>query len=51
MYPFMKDTLLTMGNYGKITIPQVLGVNHWYVIAGVTILFLLSFVWMEKKGL
>ena len=51
MYPFMKETLLTMGDYGKITIPQLLGVNHWYVIAGITILFLLFFVWTEKKGL
>ena len=51
MYPFMKETLLTMGDYGKITIPQLLGVNHWYVIAAVSVLILLFFAWAEKKGL
>lgn len=28
IYPLMKNTVLTWGDYGKITIPQVLGVNH-----------------------
>lgn len=27
-YPYLQKTVLTWGNYGKITIPQVLGVNH-----------------------
>src|SRR4030043_32491 len=31
-YPFFKETVLTWGNLGKITLPQVLGVNHWVVI-------------------
>jgi len=40
-----------MYDYGKITLPMLLGVNHWIVIAGVTAIFILSFMWMEKKGL
>lgn len=44
-YPFLKTTVLTWGNYGKITIPQVLGINHWFVIvvfaAGILYLFYL----------
>jgi|LSQX01.1.fsa_nt_gb uncharacterized membrane protein YedE/YeeE len=51
MYPYLQDTLLKMHDYGKITLPQLLGVNHWIVIAGVSVVFLLSFVLMEKKGL
>jgi len=51
MFPYLKDTLLKMHDYGKITLPMLLGVNHWIVIAGVSVLFILSFVWMEKKGL
>jgi len=51
MYPYLQDTLLKMHDYGKITLPQLLGVNHWIVIAGVSVIFLLSFVLMEKKGL
>jgi hypothetical protein len=50
-YPVLKMTILTWGNYGKITLPEVIGVNHWFVI----ILFiaggLLLFRWFERKGL
>jgi len=51
MFPYLQDTLLKMHDYGKITLPQLLGVNHWIVIAGVSVVFLLSFMLMEKKGL
>ena len=51
MFPYLQDTLLKMHDYGKITLPQLLGVNHWIVIAGVSVIFLLSFMLMEKKGL
>lgn len=50
-YPYLQKTVLTWGNYGKITIPQVLGVNHWFVIIPFIILTLLLFRWFEKKGL
>lgn len=50
-YPFLKQTVLTWGNLGKITLPQVLGVGHWPVI----IIFLIGtlglFYWFEKLGL
>lgn len=50
-YPIMKKTVLTWGNYSGITLPQVLGLNHWIVIlifvaGGVSL-----FIWFEKKGL
>lgn len=32
-YPWLKATVLTWGDYGKITLPQLLGVNHWLVVA------------------
>jgi hypothetical protein len=50
-YPDMKKTVLTWGDLGKITFPQVLGVNHWIIIAIVVIGGLLLFRWFEKKGL
>ena len=31
-YPLMQRTVLTWGDFGAITLPQVLGVNHWFVI-------------------
>ncbi len=40
-----------LGNLGQITLPQVLGVNHWVVIACFVVLYLLFFRWVEKKGL
>jgi len=50
-YPGMKKTFLTWGDLGKITFPQVLGVNHWIIIAIIVIGGLLLFRWFEKKGL
>lgn len=47
-YPFLRQTVLTWGNYGKITLPQILGVNHWFVIAGIVTLTLLLFYRLEQ---
>ena len=51
VYPLMKRTVLTWGDFGAITLPQMLGVNHWLVIfifvaGGIALLR-----WFEKKGL
>lgn len=50
-YPLMKQTVLTWGTLGKITLPQVLGVNHWFVIVPFIVLALALFQFIEKKGL
>ena len=50
-YPYLQKTVLTWGNYGKITIPQALGVYHWMVIIPFVILTIMLFKWFEKKGL
>lgn len=50
-YPTMKSSVLTWGDYGKITLPQLLGVNHWVVIILFVIGGLMLFRWFEKKGL
>jgi len=50
-YPALKGTVLTWGDFGKITLPQVLGINHWVVIVILLIACLLLFRWFEKKGL
>lgn len=50
-FPFLNSTVLTWGVYGKITIPGILGINHWIVIVIVIVLSLLMFRWFEKKGL
>ncbi|MDO9230653.1 MAG: YeeE/YedE thiosulfate transporter family protein [Syntrophales bacterium] len=50
-YPLMKETVLTWGNFGKITLPAALGINHWIVIVILVAVFIALFRWFEKKGL
>jgi uncharacterized membrane protein YedE/YeeE len=51
LYPQLKATVLTWGNFGKITLPQVLGINHWLIVVAMIVLALGMFRWFEKKGL
>mgnify|MGYP000943830406 CR=1 FL=1 len=51
MFPLMKATVLTWGNFGKITLPGVLGINHWIVVVVLVAAFVGLFRWFEKKGL
>lgn len=50
-YPVLKRTVLTWGDLGQITLPQVLGVNHWVVVAVLVVGGLFLFRWFERKGL
>ncbi len=50
-YPFLSKTVLTWGDFGVITIPEVLGINHWVVIAVFVTGGILLFRWFERKGL
>ncbi len=50
-YPLLKGTVLTWGNFGKITLPTALGINHWFVIIILCVAFVSLFRWFEKKGL
>lgn len=50
-YPVMKKTVLTWGDLGKITLPELLGINHWVIIVLLVIGGLFLFRWFEKKGL
>jgi len=50
-YPIIKKTILTWGDFGSITLPQVLGLNHWFVIPVFVVGALALFRWFEKKGL
>jgi hypothetical protein len=51
VYPGLKRTVLAWGDLGKITLPQVLGINHWLVIGAMFVLVLPLFWWFERKGL
>ncbi|MBE9534200.1 MAG: YeeE/YedE family protein [Proteobacteria bacterium] len=51
VYPALKTSILTWGKLGKITLPQVLGVNHWVIVPIFIVGTLALFRWFEKKGL
>ena len=50
-YPFLSNTVLKFGDYGKITLPQVLDINKWIVIAVFITFGLVIFTWFEKRDL
>lgn len=50
-FPLMKETVLTWGVLGKITIPQVLGLNHWIIVMTAVFLGIVLFGFLEKKEL
>ena len=50
-YPLMKKTVLTWGDFGTITLPQVFVINHWLVIFVFVVAGILLLRWFEKKEL
>jgi hypothetical protein len=50
-YPWLKRTVLTWGDYGKLSLPQVLGINPWIVIALFWLGGIMLFRWFERKEL
>jgi hypothetical protein len=50
-YPYLEKNLLAMGGFGKLTLPGVLGMSAWAVIPILGLVFILVFVFFEKKGL
>ena len=50
-YPFLMKRVLGWGYFGPLTIPDLIGVNRWLVIAVFIIGVIAMFRWFEKKGL
>jgi len=50
-YPSLKRSVMSWGDLGAITIPQLLGVNHWVVIAAFLVGVSILLCWFEKRGL
>jgi uncharacterized membrane protein YedE/YeeE len=51
LFPFFKSTVLTWADFGKIGLPEALGMNHWVVAVIFTIMTIAMFRWFEKKGI
>lgn len=50
-FPTVNIYLMEVGNYGRVTVPQILDVSHW-LVAGVFISIAIGMlVFFEKKGL
>ncbi|MGB5745608.1 MAG: DUF6691 family protein [Desulfobacterales bacterium] len=50
-FPILKKSILTWGDFGKITLPQIIGLNHWIVIFVLVVCGLALFVFFEKNRL
>lgn len=51
LYPTFKSTILAWKDFGKIGLPETLGVSPWIVVVALWIIILGFFVWFEKKRL
>ena len=51
VYPALTSNVLSWGNYGKLTIPEVLGINHWIIVIVFIAVVLVLLKWFEKKNL
>jgi uncharacterized membrane protein YedE/YeeE len=50
-YPFLLETVLAWKDLGKITLPQLLGVSPWGIIALFLGFGMVLFTWFEKNNL
>jgi uncharacterized membrane protein YedE/YeeE len=51
VYPYIKGSVLKWGSLGKITLPGVLGINHWILVIVLSVIFIALFALFEKKNL
>jgi len=51
LYPFFSSTVIAWKDFGKIGLPEVLGVSPWVIIVLLWTGVISLFFWFEKKGL
>lgn len=51
LFPFIKSTVLTWKDFGKISLPEVFGVSSWIIISSFWVGTISLVFWFEKKGL
>ena len=51
VFPFLSKTVLTWLNFGKISLPQVLGLSPWIIILVFVCVGAAMFTLFERKGL
>jgi uncharacterized membrane protein YedE/YeeE len=50
-YPFLQTTVLTWGDYGKVTLPQLMEQHRWVLIPWFCVLGYALLRWIHKRGL
>jgi hypothetical protein len=50
VYPYIQQNVLNLGAYGKVTLPSLLGVNHWMVIIPLAIVAAFALRWIDRRG-
>jgi hypothetical protein len=48
VYPFMKATVLSLGSFGKVTLPGVTGISAWVYLAALTVGTAMLFAALER---
>jgi hypothetical protein len=48
VYPLIQNNFLTLGDYGKLTLPTLLGVNPWVIIVPFAVVVAAILLWMDK---
>ena len=51
IYPKAQNVILNKGDFGELTLPELLKVNAWIVVIPVAILLAALLFWLEKAGL
>lgn len=51
IYPKLRKGILTIGDYGDVTLPRLLKVNDWVVVIPAAVLIILILYWIESAGL
>lgn len=51
LYPLVETHIQPLGNYGRLSVADLLGINHWFVIIAMAAGFFFLFRFFERKGL
>ncbi|MBF0233732.1 MAG: YeeE/YedE family protein [Desulfamplus sp.] len=51
IYPFLKSTVLSWKDFGKIGLPEILGISPWVITPIFWVGVIILFFWFEKKKL
>lgn len=51
LYPRLNRGILKKGDFGDVTLPQLIKVNDWVIVIPVAVLIFLLLLWMERTGI